>query len=241
MHLLHVADGSTPVPPAFHAAAMRWARGQANSEDHAAMCALSMHQPLAPAFDAVKFGFDVVTRLPPAHALPLFDEVKNRARAQFHADAAVQARRALEHAVLHPTKCAFPQALGALPAAAGLAVAARLGIGKRFCVSWTVEAAVLEAAGTDFVGAAFGAGFVPQFDVEDRAIVSFISRLSLSDTALRHLEHQLRRANHEQVLPAGAAALTDIVRQPDDDDDDEFNCADLLAFRSSIFSSHSKL
>ncbi|KAI0566832.1 hypothetical protein FGB62_5g410 [Gracilaria domingensis] len=240
MHNTDAAADASPVPPAFRAAAARWARGEASAEDHAAMCALSMHVPLPPAFDAVKLGFDVSTRLPPTYSLPLFDDVKNRARAQFHADAAVHARRALERAVLNPNSCAFPQTLGALPACAGLAAAARLGIGKRFCVSWNVDAAVLEAAGVDFVGAAFGAGFAPQFDLEDQSQVVFIARISLSDSALGRLVYQLRRADDENVLPAGIAALTDVVRQPDDDDE-QFNCADLFSLRSFVSYPKSKL
>ncbi|CAN8066147.1 unnamed protein product, partial [Agarophyton chilense] len=130
----------------------------------------------------------------------------------------------------------------ALPACAGLAAAVRLALARRFCVRWTVDAVVLEAAGVAFVRAAFDAGFVPRFDEEDPQRVVFVSNPNLSDAALRRLLLRLRHAADHDVLPAGEAALTELARQPHDDDE-PFNCADLLAYGHSAFypQSNSKL
>lgn len=224
-------DEHAAVPSAFRAAAARWASGFASEQDTAAMLSVTAQIPLPSTFDALPLGFDPHTRLPSAAALPLFNAVKNNARAAFHVSLANSNQRAILQAIKSPTPAPFPSGLHAAPARSGLARAAKLAQSRTVCVQWTVSTAVLESAGVQFVGAAHEAGFEPSIDVENFQQVLFTSRPHVSDSALRRLYNELMRDDFvDHVLPPGTASLTHLPRaQMTDDDDDPFDCTQLLS------------
>lgn len=219
-------------PPAlFHDVCERWAQGAATAFDNAVLLSLTMNHPLPSMYNPVLVGFDPHTRLPPAHFVHLFHDVKNEIRLQFHCDKTDKSVATVHTALLCGSpqarsgssvaaslSASFPSTLASAPALLGLRSAALSALGAKRGVQWCVPLSVIENAGLSFVTAAHNAGWSSTIDVDGCAgdvkddplksdtVVRWSCAKDTPDKTFAHLAvriaHALPPASSD-VIPAG--------------------------------------
>lgn len=203
-------------PPTYLTACKNWAAGSATPYETAAITAVSTGAPLPAAYDPNALLFDPSTRLPPRHALDLYLAAKDAARAEFHAESSRAARDATLSALASGaplTAPVLPTGLGAWPARAGLARAAGDAIGKTGCAQWIVCEGAVVAAGVEFAKCVRAVEWEAEVD-EEGGVCVCTAGAKVSDKALAKLAVRMARGLDRDVLPAGAAGVSDNPRIP---------------------------
>lgn len=185
-------------PPAlFHDVCERWARGAATTFDNAVLLSLTMNRPLPSTYNPVLVGFDPHTRLPSAHSVHLFHDVKNEIRLQVHCNKTDKSTTTVHTALLSGSpqtrscssvasspSVSFPSTLASAPALLGLRSAVLSALGAKRGVQWCVPLTVIENAGLPFISAAHNAGWTSTIDV-DGCVGDVKDDLLKSDTVVR--------------------------------------------------------
>lgn len=196
-------------PPPFLEACRRWACGLPTPYDNAVLHSLTTLTPLAEPHDPLPVGFLSTTRLPPPSLLPLYLSTKDEIRASFHQTNFRSQSEALTQelgANCPPGPPLFPTHLGAIPARRGLGMAMLGGVGKKHPAKWSVERALLQAAGGEFVTATKKCGWNVQ--IEEEGLVAFIAGEKVNDWELVKWGSKLMQGEKD-ILPGGKPDLGD--------------------------------